>query len=391
LQQAQKMEALGRLTGGVAHDFNNLLTAIMGSLELLQKHVTEPRPRRLIDTARQAAQRGAQLTAQMLAFSRKQEVAVRAIDVNATIRGTTDLLHRAIGPAVQVRHRLAADACLAMADPVQLEIALLNLAMNARDAMPRGGALTIATECVTIGPGAPRDPTLAPGDYVRVSAIDTGEGMSEEVRARALEPFFTTKGTGKGTGLGLSMVFGFASLMGGAVTLDSAPGAGTTVSLYLPRAAAGAAPDAEDVAAAADAAPMGAGRILLVDDDETVRTTTRGMLEDMGLQVAEAVSGPEALALLATDRGFDLLLIDYAMPGMNGNQCAAEIRALWPEAPLLFVTGYVENDGLRAWVELGVPTLHKPFTQEDLAAALTSAIGNARTSARVIPFRAAGS
>jgi signal transduction histidine kinase/ActR/RegA family two-component response regulator len=391
LQQGQKMEALGRLTGGVAHDFNNLLTAIMGSLELLQKHVTEPRPRRLIDTARQAAQRGAQLTAQMLAFSRKQDVAVRAIDVNATISGTADLLQRAIGPSVQVRHRLADDAWHAMADPVQLEIALLNLAMNARDAMPRGGTLTIATDCVTVGVASAGGPVLAPGDYVRVAAIDTGEGMSEEVRARALEPFFTTKGTGKGTGLGLSMVFGFVSLMGGAVTLDSTPGAGTTVSLYLRRALAGAAPQAADVLPQAGPAPLGAARILLVDDDETVRMTTRGMLEDMALQVVEAAGGAEALALLATDRAFDLLVIDFAMPGMNGSQCAGQIRALWPEAPLLFVTGYVENDGLRSWVDLGVPTLRKPFTQADLAIALSNAIGKAPASARVIPFRASGS
>jgi signal transduction histidine kinase/CheY-like chemotaxis protein len=396
LQQAQKMEALGRLTGGVAHDFNNLLTAIMGSLELLQKHVTEGRPRRLIDTARQAAQRGAQLTAQMLAFSRKQEVVVRAVDVNATIRGTTDLLNRAIGPAVLVRHRLADGTWHAMADPVQLEIALLNLAMNARDAMPRGGELTIATECVTIGAGDAGGPLPAPGDYVLVSAIDTGEGMPEDVRARALEPFFTTKGTGKGTGLGLSMVFGFASLIGGTVTIDSAPGAGTTVNLYLPRAISGAAQGATDAAAVAPGAPAGVGpppaaaRILLVDDDETVRTTTRGMLEDMALAVVEAASGTEALALLATDRRFDLLILDFAMPGMNGNQCATEIRALWPEAPLLFVTGYVENDGLRPWVEQGVPTLRKPFTQAQLGTALTEAIGRMPTSARVIPFRGAG-
>jgi CheY-like chemotaxis protein len=282
-----------------------------------------------------------------------------------------------------------------MADPVQLEIALLNLAMNARDAMPRGGELTIATECVTVNAGAPRGPALPPGDYLRVSAIDTGEGMSEEVRARALEPFFTTKGMGKGTGLGLSMVFGFASLMGGTVTLDSAPGAGTTVSLYLPRAIVAAPPGEDDAATAAiapvDAAPMGAARILLIDDDETVRTTTRGMLEDMGLAVMEAGSGADALALLATDRSFDLLVIDFAMPDMNGNQCATQIRALWPDAPLLFVTGYVENDGLRHWVELGVPTLRKPFTLQELSAALSSSIGRAApASARVIPFRAAG-
>jgi signal transduction histidine kinase/ActR/RegA family two-component response regulator len=398
LQQGQKMEALGRLTGGVAHDFNNLLTAILGSLELLQKQVTEPRPRRLIETARLAAQRGAQLTAQMLAFSRKQEVAVRPVDVNAAIRATTDLLRRAIGPAVRVRHHLADDAWHAMADTVQLEIALLNLAVNARDAMPRGGDLTIATDRATIG--ADRESRghggLAPGDYLRVSVTDTGEGMSEEVRARALEPFFTTKGTGEGTGLGLSTVFGFASMMGGTVTIQSAPGAGTTVSLYLPRAAEGAKPQAaaarpQTAYRHAEPARGGASRILLVDDDEAVRTTTRGMLEDLGVEVVEAAGGPEALALVATDRAFDLLVIDFAMPGVNGSECATRIRALWPEARLLFITGYVDNDGLRPWVDLGVPTLGKPFTQEQLGAALTDAIRATPASARVIPFRAAGS
>jgi signal transduction histidine kinase/ActR/RegA family two-component response regulator len=396
LQQVQKMEALGRLTGGVAHDFNNLLTAILGSLELLQKQVLEARPRRLIATARQAAERGAQLTAQMLAFARKRDVAVRAIDVNATIRGTTDLMRRAIGPSVMVTEQLGDDLWPAMADPAQLEIALLNLAMNARDAMPRGGELTIATDRATIGQGNGGEgnglPGLAPGSYVRVSVSDTGEGMSEEVRARALEPFFTTKGPGKGTGLGLSMVFGFAALMGGTVTLESAPGAGTTIRLFLPRGVAVEADVSEPPGpAAADApAPVRIGRVLLVDDDDSVRATTRGMLEDLGIAVVEAASGAAAIAIVGEGRRFDLVMIDFAMPGMNGTQCAAGLRALWAEARLLFVTGYAEGDGLRPWLDHGVPALMKPFTQQELAAALSDAMRRTQSSARVIPFRASG-
>jgi signal transduction histidine kinase len=394
LQQVQKMDALGRLTGGVAHDFNNLLTAILGSLELLQKQVQDPRPRRLIATARQAAERGAQLTAQMLAFSRKQEVAARAVDVNATIGAMTDLLRRAIGPTVRIRHRLADGLGPATADPVQLEIALLNLAMNARDAMPHGGELTITTAQATIAAGGGGVPPLPSGDYVRITVADTGEGMTEAVRARALEPFFTTKGPGKGTGLGLSTVFGFASLMGGTVTLESAPGQGSTISLFLPRATAAEATAAPAAAAGAvpDApAPAHVARILVVDDDDTVRMTTCSMLEDLNLQVLAAASGAAALAILAADRRFDLVIVDFAMPDMNGAAFARQVRDIWPAAPLLFVTGYVENDDLRPWTEQGVPTLGKPFSQEALAAAVADALrSRAPPSAQVIQFRAGG-
>jgi CheY-like chemotaxis protein len=372
----------------VAHDFNNLLTAILGSLEMLQKHVSEGCPLRLLSTARQAAERGAQLTAQMLAFSRKQEVTVRAVDVNATILGMTALLSRAIGPTVRIRHELAEPLWPATADPVQLEIALLNLAMNARDAMPRGGDLVIATSATT----SHALPALPAGDYVRIAVRDTGEGMSEEIRARAMEPFFTTKGPSKGTGLGLSTVFGFASLMGGTVTLESAPGLGTTVCILLRRATASASADlARPAAPSIVARPMvQAARILLVDDDESVRLTTRGMLEELDVDVTEARSGAAALAILAGDRRFDLVMLDFAMPDLNGHECAAAIRALWPDAPLLFVTGYVENDDLRPWTELGVPTLGKPFTLDELAAAIAHGVRGAQVSAQVVPFRVTG-
>jgi signal transduction histidine kinase/ActR/RegA family two-component response regulator len=375
LQQLQKMEALGRIAGGVAHDFNNLLTAILGCVELLQKRVTDPRSTRLLTTAGQAAERGAQLTAQMLAFSRRQEVAIQSIDVNATIRGIDALVRRATGSPVAIRYELADTLWPAVADPVQVEMALINLAVNARDAMPHGGTLTIATGAVAVT-GAPGDPPgLAPADYVRIIVADTGEGMSEEVRARALEPFFTTKGPSKGTGLGLSMIFGFASMVGGTVTLDSAPGQGTSVSLYLPRA------QGVPVDRAATPAPSSAmsgvdrhvGRVLLVDDDENVRATIRTMLEELGLEVIAATGAREGLAIATVDRGFDVVLVDFAMPVMNGSQFAAEIEGFWPDAPLLFVTGFAENEQLRPWLERGIPTLDKPFTQVALTAALSRA------------------
>jgi signal transduction histidine kinase len=237
LAQAQKLDALGQLTGGVAHDFNNLLAAILGSLEIALKRVEEGRVHRLLDVAMRAAERGAKLTAHMLAFSRKQDLVLRPVDVNDAIGGMSDMLGRTIGPMIRVGHDLAADLWPAVADPVQIEVALLNLALNARDAMPEGGTLTFRTRNVSAARPGTNQTALPQGDYVMVSVSDTGQGMPEEVQARAFEPFFTTKGAGKGTGLGLSMVYGFATQAGGTVTIDSLPGTGTTVSLYLPRAA----------------------------------------------------------------------------------------------------------------------------------------------------------
>jgi signal transduction histidine kinase/CheY-like chemotaxis protein len=387
LQHAQKLEALGRLTGGVAHDFNNLLTAILGSLELLQKHVAGARPERLIATARQAAQRGAQLTAQMLAFARKQEVAIRSIDVNATIRGMTELIHGAIGPTITLRQQLADTLVPVVADPLQLEIALLNLAVNARDAMANGGELTLATEAVAISGREAEALRISAGAYARIAVSDTGEGMPEAVRAHVLEPFFTTKGPGIGTGLGLSMVFGFASLMGGTVTVQSAPGEGTTINIYLPQDTAGAGETRrrpETPAPAIEIVRPRGGTVLLVDDDEMVRMTTRQMLEDLAQEVVEAVGGGAALAILESERMFDLAIVDFAMPEMNGGRCATEIRRLRPDMPLLFITGYVENDDLRPWTALGVPTLRKPFTRDTLAAAMAEATGRPRRPAQAI-------
>jgi len=370
-QQSQKMEALGRLTGGVAHDFNNLLAAILGSLELVLRRESNPRSVRLLQTATEAAQRAARLTAQMLAFSRKHEVAVRSVDVNGVIKGMDELLCRTLGPSIRLHYDLADELWPALADPVQLELALLNLAVNARDAMPDGGELAFRTNVVTVEHSTGQEPGPRPGDYVRIQVIDTGLGMSEEVLARAHEPFFTTKGPGGGTGLGLSMVDGFVSELGGALTVISAPGDGTTVRLFLCKAET--APDAETPRPDADI-PSTRRRVLLVDDDARVRLSVRAMLEDLGHDVVEATGGAKALEAIAHDRRFDLLIIDFAMPLMNGSQLATEVTKLWPDAPMLFVTGYVENDALRPWSDLGYRTVQKPFSTRDLAVAIERAI-----------------
>jgi two-component system NtrC family sensor kinase len=370
-QQSQKMEALGRLTGGVAHDFNNLLAAILGSLELVLRRENNPRSARLLQTATEAAQRAARLTAQMLAFSRKQEIAVQSVDVNGVIKGVDDLLCRTLGPSIRLHYDLADDLWPALADLVQLELALLNLAVNARDAMPDGGELTFRTNVVTVGDADRQEPALKPGNYVRVQVIDTGVGMSAEVRARAHEPFFTTKGPGGGTGLGLSMVDGFVTELGGALGFVSAPGAGTTVSLFLRKAANAprAATPSTDIGISSTNR-----RVLLVDDDASVRLSARAMLEELGHEVVEATGGAAALAAIAHDRRFDLLIIDFAMPLMNGSRLAAEVTKLWPDAPILFVTGYVENDALRPWSALGYRTVQKPFSTHELAVAIERAV-----------------
>jgi signal transduction histidine kinase/ActR/RegA family two-component response regulator len=371
-QQGQKMEALGRLTGGVAHDFNNLLAAILASIELVLRRETNPRSIRLLRTATEAAQRGAKLTAQMLAFSRKQEVVIRSVDVNAVIRGMNDLLRRTLGPAVRLHYELADDLWPALADLTQLELALLNLAVNARDAMPGGGDLTFRSKAVAMRSSIDQAAGLIPGDYVCIEVADTGVGMSQEVRAHAHEPFFTTKGPGGGTGLGLSMVDGFVRELGGALTFDSAPGTGTTVSVFLRKA--DTAPVVETPSEEMDELSLRRGRVLLVDDDASVRISTRRLLEELGHEVVEAASGAQALAMLEHDRHFDLLIIDFAMPLMNGSQLAAEVTKPWPEAPVLFVTGYVESDTLRPWSDLGYLTVRKPFTAHDLAIAVEQAM-----------------
>jgi PAS domain S-box-containing protein len=363
LREAQKLETLGQLTGGVAHDVNNLLTPITGALELLNRKYADddPRAARWIDGALQSAERARLLVSRLLGFARRQSLETRAIDVGALLDGVRDLIASSVGAGVELRILCPDGVPAIMADPNQLELALLNLGVNARDAMPNGGSLTIAAEQVVIGPGERLE--LAAGGYVRVSVIDTGTGMDEATLARAIEPFYSTKEVGKGTGLGLSMVHGLAAQLGGAFTLSSAVGKGTRADLYLPVAASGSRPTERR-----EPGPVRAMRglaLLLVDDEELVRTGTAEMLRDLGHRVEEAASGAAGLARL--DGGFvpDAVVTDYMMPGMNGADFAAQVRTRHPGMPVLVVTGYAGGE-----LDLGLPQLAKPFRQADLAAAL---------------------
>jgi signal transduction histidine kinase len=372
LSQAQKLDALGRLTGGVAHDFNNLLTAVLGSLDIVSRRVQDPRLIRLLDIAVQAARRGAELTARMLAFSRKQELVLRPVDINASISGMRDLLTRTLGKMVRLEYDLAEDLWHATADSVQLEVALLNLAINARDAMPSGGSLTFRTRNIQAEEGPHSVAALTPGDYAMVAVLDTGEGMPPEVQSKVFDPFFTTKGVGKGTGLGLSMVYGFTRQVGGSVTIDSSPGKGTAIGLYLPRAAI----DAETaVAEPVEDEPMAPLSLLLVDDDDMAREGIAAMLCELGHRVVEAADGASALNVLRESATFDIALADFAMPGMNGVRFAAELRTFRPNLPVLLVTGYTDRDALDGWLQQGGRTLSKPFSRAELARELRMCLG----------------
>jgi len=370
LRQAQRLEAVGQLTSGVAHDFNNLLMVVLGNIRQLQKTISDPVAERRLQTMVMAAERGAQLTAQMLAFSRRQRLEPRAVDLNGTVSGMHDLLHSTLGGSVQITTRLQPDLWAAMIDPTQIELVILNLAINARDAMAVGGALTIDTANVTLGaPVRPEEP--APGDYVMVSVSDNGSGMSGDVLAKVFEPFFTTKEVGKGSGLGLSQVFGLAKQSGGGVRIDSEPGVGTSVQVFLPRAAGRPLADADDGLDAGDAAPKNRN-VLLVDDDSAVREVTAGILADLGYGVVQAASGGAALDLLDRQSQIDLLLLDFAMPGMNGAELAREAHARRPDLPILFVTGYADTAILETGAGDGI--VRKPFVERELAAKLRSAL-----------------
>jgi PAS domain S-box-containing protein len=364
LLHAQKIEAIGKLTGGVAHDFNNLLTVVLGSLDLLRRYLPsdDPRITRLLDNAVQGAQRGATLTQRMLAFARRQELDLRPVDLIELMRGMRDLLQRSLGPQIAIETRFPAALDSVMADPQQLETALLNLAVNARDAMPAGGILAIDAGNETMPDDGAR--------YVRLALRDTGEGMDAETAARATEPFFTTKGTGKGTGLGLSMVHGMVEQLGGRFVLRSRPGEGTTVELWLPVAAqpaAAAKPGAPTV-------PFSQRRpltVLAVDDDALVLANTRAMLEDLGHSVMVATSGEQALQQLEQTPRVDLVLTDHAMPKMTGTELARRIARLRPGLPIILATGYAE---LPASSDAGLPRLSKPYRQDALAEAVAAAV-----------------
>ncbi len=361
LVQAQKMEAIGQLTGGVAHDFNNLLTVVVGSLDLALRRCDDPQILRLLRNAIQAAERGASLTAQLLAFSRRQRLSPVAIDINRVLEGMGDMLARSIGPHVQVEMDLDNALWPALADPTQLEVMILNLAINARDAMPEGGRLRILTRNVGTVPAFLAS-ELQRGEYVQLSVADDGTGMAPEVVSRAFEPFFTTKDHGKGTGLGLAQLYGFAKQSGGAARIESKLGEGTTVSLYLPRSQTDFV---EEAAVDSRREKRSNARILLVDDDEEVRCVAAASIEELGYLVVGLGNGEDALRLLDQE-SFDLLMTDIAMPGMTGVELAKHVRSRHPGLPILFSSGYAD---VRSFGEnLSDETvLKKPFRIADLA------------------------
>jgi PAS domain S-box-containing protein len=373
LRQSQKLEMIGQLTGGVAHDFNNLLMAVLANLELLGKHVPPgTREARLLDGALQGARRGAVLTQRLLAFARNQDLNVEPVDLAKLLDGMLDLLERSVGSLVQMRLNVAEGLPPALADANQIEMALLNLVLNAKDAMADGGHLTIAVDAVRLGTAERGEPDgLAPGTYLRLVVTDSGHGMDSETLARAIDPFFTTKGRGKGTGLGLSTIHGLAVQLNGALRLASEPGRGTRAELWLP--ASGAVPlqapahVPAKVAAGPEAAQQPASRatILVVDDDALVAMSTAGMLEDLGHDVIETHSGAKAVAVLRGARRVDLMITDFSMPGMTGLQLARAARQLRPELPILLATGYAE---LPSGETIAFPRLGKPYKQSQLAA-----------------------
>ena len=383
LFEAQKIDTIGQLTGGVAHDFNNLLMAVLGSLELLKKRLPadDPRATRLLDNAVQGAERGAALTQRLLAFARRQELKPETVDVARLLDGMQDLLERALGPGVVLSRDVPADLQAVRVDANQLELAILNLAVNARDAMPEGGTLSVSARAERVPSGQDNMAhRLAAGDYVRVDVVDSGAGMDEATLARATEPFFTTKGPGKGTGLGLSMVQGLAAQSGGAMQVSSRPGQGTRVELWLPQAAhlPDRTSDAEPkpVADTLPATPGSQLTVLVVDDDALVCTGTAAMLEDLGHRVIEASSGSQALAALeAHSRSVGIVITDHAMPGMTGLELARRIREAHPALAIILASGYADigEDG-----DGELPRLSKPFRQDELAAAIQVAVRRRR-------------
>ena len=380
LHQAQKLQAVGQLAGGIAHDFNNMLATVLGNLELMERRVSQAsegwteadtdRLMRLIERATGAVTRGGQLTSRLLAFSRRQRLAARSTDINALLQELITLATSTLGRRVQVVPQLTDDLWPAMVDPSQVEAAILNLCLNARDAMPEGGKMTVRTANVTVDAGTNND--LAAGGYIEVCISDTGTGMSPDVKARAFDPFFTTKGPGAGSGLGLSQVYGMARQSGGTVVIDSTLGEGTRVSLLLPRAMV-----AGENAVEAPKEPLQlpspgtqGDLILVVDDDNAVRQVTVEMARDLGCEVAQATGGEQALALIGklTPK---LILLDYAMPGMNGLQLARELRSRGVTAPIALVTGYAELSEADVAASQLAGLLRKPFTIRQLQALLT--------------------
>ena len=389
LHQMQRLEAVGQLTSGVAHDFNNLLTVIIGNLGFVQRGIlgqpNEEKLTRRLGFMEVAAERGAKLTAQLLAFSRRQRLEPKPIDLNGAVSNLRDLLQSTMGGSVRIETVLSEHLWPALVDPTQIELVILNLAINARDAMQVGGSLTVETINTTVRAATRRPEDPEPGDYVVVSVADTGYGMSDEIRAKAFEPFFTTKDIGKGTGLGLSQVLGFAKQSGGGVRIDSRLGEGTTVSVYLPRADREGRVERVKPAVLREPGRRDGIVVLLVDDDTAVREVTAAMLREAQFTVIEAGSGGAGLEALDRAERVDLLLVDFAMPGMNGAEVAKEAQARRPGLPSLFVTGYADLEAIRSVGEQRI--VAKPFQRERLFQAIDHVLGCEGSSDNVVRLR----
>jgi PAS domain S-box-containing protein len=376
MAQSQKMEALGQLTGGVAHDFNNLLMAVLGSLELVRKRLPDDaKMKLLVNNAMEGARRGVSLTQRMLSFARRQELSLAAVDLKPLIAGMSDMLDRSIGPMTSIAIDIPEGLPSIKADANQLESALLNLAVNARDAMPTGGTITISARAMTASTVMGKK--ALNGECIVLTVSDTGEGMDADTLARATEPFFTTKEIGKGTGLGLSMVHGMAEQLGGRLRIESHKGKGTSVELWLPL---NYGEPVVPVAAETTAIPVSEKKslvIVIVDDDKLVLTNTKAMLEDFGHKVIDATSGTAALEVIRKNPHVDLVITDQAMPQMTGMQLAAAIKVEWPDLPILLVSGYAELPSKRSFE---VPKLAKPFTLDDLEEAVGRTIRGTATA-----------
>jgi signal transduction histidine kinase len=380
VHEMQKMESLGQLTGGVAHDFNNLLMAVLGNLELLKKRLPDnPGLARLVDGAIAGADRGATLTKRMLAFARRQELKPATVQLHSLVEGMEDMLRRTLGSTISIEIKMDAGLPPVLVDPNQFELALLNLALNGRDAMPNGGRLTIAAHR---DEGAALVAGLSSGEYVCILVADSGLGMDEQTLKRATEPFFTTKGVGKGTGLGLPMVHGVVAQSGGAMQIASQVGRGTSIRLWLPADRTGVA--AETRQPVAQPQNMRARRILVVDDDTLILSSTAAMLEDLGHDVIEACSGSKALEILKVDPKVDVVVTDFAMPNMTGLELADLIRQQWPWIPVILASGYAD---LMAIQKTALERLAKPYNQAEIACCIEKVF----EERKVVPINAARS
>jgi signal transduction histidine kinase/ActR/RegA family two-component response regulator len=382
VRQMQKMEAVGQLTGGIAHDFNNMLGVVIGNLNMIQRRraADDHDIDRFLESALEGSTRAATLTRRLLAFSRQQPLAPEPIEPNRLVLGMSDLLARTLGETIMVETVLGAGLWRSRADPGQLESALVNLAVNARDAMPSGGRLTIETANSYLDADYASAERAQPGQYVMIAVSDTGGGMTREVLDKALDPFFTTKPVGKGTGLGLSQVYGFVKQSGGHLKIYSEPGQGTTVKIYLPRlqGAEAQAEPARPARAAAAATGEGRRKVLVVEDDARVRQFAEDALRDLGYEVASADGAAAALARFAGEPDFDLLLTDIVMPETNGRQLAEEVLKLKPGLPVLYMTGFTRNAVVHnGMLDPGLNFMAKPFTVDQLAAKVREALGTA--------------